>query len=202
MHSYCLSRPDICFNHTQDVESSCRLRLTGFNRDGTIELCPPSTTTVNTNINLPISPGDILPKLPVFHLQMQVFSFRRINLIPFRGAARKTTMRINKPVWNVLLWDIYDVQHTHLSLQAPVHSTWPQGFRTRIRRSIWPRKSTYITQRDTQLQAIYIIHNGNPLRDETLTDLLQSSDWVGVALHKLLECNGLHVEGTGDLEQH
>lgn len=106
-----------------------------------------------------------------------------------------------KAVYNMLHQDIDDVWHAHLSLQAPVHSIWPQGFRTRIRRSIWPRKLTYVTQRDTQPQTIYIIHNGNPLRGEKLTDLLQSSDWVGVALHKLLECNGLHVEGTGDLEQ-
>lgn len=31
------------------------------------------------------------------------------------------------------------------------------------------------------------------------TDLLQASDWVGVALHKLLESNSLHIKGTWDL---
>lgn len=36
-------------------------------------------------------------------------------------------------------------EHTHLSLHAPVHSTWPQGLRIRIRRSVLPRKSTYKT---------------------------------------------------------
>lgn len=32
-----------------------------------------------------------------------------------------------------------------------------------------------------------------------LSDLLHSSDWVRVALNQLLECDSLHVKGTGDL---
>lgn len=44
-----LSRLDICFDHTQDVESSCRLRLTGFNRDYRALLLQPLTPLLHNN---------------------------------------------------------------------------------------------------------------------------------------------------------
>lgn len=152
-------------------------------------------------------PKEILPKFSIFHFKMQIFPFRRIDLIPLRGASHNK----DKIMWLNNLNDhggfycfLLTVEFifyifTHLSLQAPVHSTWPQGLRTRIRRSILPRKLTYIphSHRQTRILTLVIDTWANEVKRST--DLLQASDWVGVALHKLLESNSLHIKGTCDL---
>lgn len=54
----------------------------------------------------------------------------------------------------------------------------------------------------TGLSDPYGPFRGAPVKVNTLSDLLHSRDRVRVALDELLECDSLHVEGTGDLHWH
>lgn len=89
---------------------------------------------------------------------------------------------------------------SYLSLQAPVHSTWPHGLRIRISLSVWPLNSTCQraershTRRDTKLNSNVSVINKNWDRY-----LFESSHWVSVTLNQLLKRHRFHVKGTGDL---
>lgn len=90
---------------------------------------------------------------------------------------------------------------SYLSLQAPVHSTWPHGLRIRISLSVWPLNSTYPrgkrshTRKHTQFNS-----NMSMINIHWERYLFESSHWVSVALNQLLKRHRFHIKGTGDLE--
>lgn len=90
---------------------------------------------------------------------------------------------------------------SYLSLQAPVHSTWPHGLRIRISLSVQPLNSTCQreershTWRHTKLNS-----NVSMINIHWERYLFKSSHWVSVTLNQLLKRYRFHVKGTGDLK--
>lgn len=106
---------------------------------------------------------------------------------------------MDHPKFQIKIYKILTIAH---SLVAP--STSPLHLAPRVTnsdQSLHYASKVHLnnTGKVTGLSDPYGQFREAPVKVNTLSDLLHSRDRVGVALDKLLECDSLHVEGTGDL---
>lgn len=88
----------------------------------------------NPHINIPFWMNVILPEFSIFCLH--ILTFRWTDCVPLRRAKREL---IKDETTRYKNWYVcFDRLGIYLSLQAPVHSTWPQGLRTRTSFSFRP----------------------------------------------------------------